>query len=154
MATAVGTFRLPVGGTFRLNYSAVRFEYSLGDNYAAPFSSHLIDPLDRLSAGLATASDLEMLYNLRNRSMLLVGDSTDANIWARLCHCTRSTGWILSHLDSDGTRPPSRDRRFVSCYRGEMVKSCNYRTLNLQFHFVDASYGALSHSGATQSSRT
>ena len=32
---------------------------------------------------------MHALAPLRNKSLLMLGDSTDANVWARLCHCPR-----------------------------------------------------------------
>lgn len=135
--------------TEAFNAGGVRFRYRRPVRSGPPFASELLEALDREATGEARREgDAELLHGLRNKSMLFFGDSTDGNVWTRICHCSRERGpryarSVVGNL--------TRSRQRLSCYAGhhfgprgaslsDDFKTCRFSRLGLHLHFSDAVY--------------
>lgn len=98
----------------------------------------MMDALDRVATGIAPReNDHRVLSGLRNKSLLLMGDSTDGNLWERMCHCPR----IKTRPGEPVGNCELRDPRYVKCYGVDSIfASCDYTNLDLQIHYAQAAY--------------
>ena len=116
------------------------------DPLPAPYPPVVVDfvaALDRLVTGTRSAADEETLRPLRGKQMLFVGDSTDGNLWSRLCHCTRRTasGLAVAEAAVGSERAIAQDVRCFDSARPGDLSSCTFPTLNLSLHFAASEFG-------------
>ena len=120
-------------------FSGARFHYRASahadpSHAAVWYSTEVIDALDRMATAQAlTTLDAFVLGGLRNKSVLFVGDSTDGNLWERLCHCPR----IKTKPGEPVGDCEQRDPRVVKCFGVDSIfASCDYMPIDLQIHFA------------------
>ena len=90
---------------------------------------------------------MHALAPLRNKSLLMLGDSTDANVWARLCHCPRRRNKAGRTRQEENAALAAgacgaRSDTHVSCLGVDYVfATCTFPALELQLHYAQAAYG-------------
>ena len=81
--------------------------------------------------------DSELLLKLHNKSIFIMGDSTDFNIHSNLCHCKRN-GHFVSGSMIHGKETKCFSGKGKSCLIG--MSSCYIERYNLSIHAVDGEY--------------
>ena len=155
-ASSAGRFmsRSHLAGREELNWTDIK-----NTNYQVPlqwaedigFSQTLVKSFHRIVHTINHEKDLthlpqhdqELITGLQGKTLLFMGDSTDANIWATLCRCPRHGHVTISTqgtAEHDNETMCISDRGKNSECDGPKINTCHLKTLNLTLHQVEGEY--------------
>lgn len=144
-STTAGSFEVPKASQFNFSRGGASYHYELPKRIAdalppqAGFADRLIDALD--AHALRRGTDEALLGPLRGKSMLILGDSGDYNLWSRMCHCPRTDRKKGREYGADVVGTMVNDSRLIECHGKKDFETCEWRQLDFQIHFMDGAYG-------------
>eukprot|EP00966_Prymnesium_polylepis_P307581 7108629-Prymnesium_polylepis.1 len=108
------------------------------------YTDELMGAMHRHALGgdtLAKAGDDDLLSTVRNKSMLILGDSVDFNLWSRMCHCPRLDRKKGHEYGESVVGALDRNASVVECHGVKDFATCDWLLLDFQIHFMDGAYG-------------
>ena len=156
-ASTAGYFWVPksndttsTGGGHNTNHAGIlspQAEYRVPSRLQAKYDPSLADALLKIARGGRDGALLQRVRAaLQHKSLMLVGDSSDAFLWSYLCQCDRkhnadplATGKIKRHSNAVVSCHTDAPRR-SQCNGKQTFYSCNYTALDFQVHYHGAEY--------------
>ena len=86
--------------------------------------------------------DQYLIENLRGKTVMFMGDSTDANIWSMVCRCKREHNGGIIEVTGTLNHDNETECSFgpLTGCEGPTLNTCKIKTLNMTLHQVEGEY--------------
>jgi len=86
--------------------------------------------------------DQYLIENLRGKTVMFMGDSTDANIWSMICRCKREHNGGIIEVTGTLNHDNETECSFgpLTGCEGPTLNTCKIKTLNMTLHQVEGEY--------------